>query len=396
MSRFLTATVVGLLLAGTLALGAMAADDWPFWQRWFARVPAITGFGGNANAIPDLRSDFGGEAAPLTRRQPEPRLVAPLRQADAWMADRNSDAFLVWHDGALVFEHYYRGDAATQRPAGAMAKSLVAIMVGRAIREGAIAGLDAPVADALPEWRNDERNRIRWRDLLAMHAGLAWYRQETSPFSDFQRIIIGSDYQPRALALPAVAPPGEVFDYSAWTYDIAGLALARAGNAPYEDLVDRWLTPPLGLGPMRIYVDRDGGNVHANCCLYGRADDWVRLGALIADEWVAPRLLPDGFVAEMRKPGPDRANYGLGIWLGSPYEARRPIASTRNPYPTPVKSVIEQSEPFAADDVMIFEGVGQTKTWIIPSRRLVIVRFGSAPQDWDDAMVPNLLIRALQ
>jgi CubicO group peptidase (beta-lactamase class C family) len=186
-----------------------------------------------------------------------------------------------------------------------------------------------------------------------------------------------------------------VFDYSAWTYDIAGLALARAGGSPYEELVSRWLSAPLGLSEMQIFVDRPRGSVHANCCLYTRADDWVRLGALLVSETQEPRLLPASFVEQMARPGADQPNYGLGVWLGTPYAPVRKIASPRNPYPTPIKSVIRQSVPFRASDVLVFEGVGQTKTWIVPSRKLVIVRFGEQPADWDDAVVPNLLLEAI-
>ena len=374
----------------------MALDDWRFWGRWAVRVPAMLGLPGNANALPGLRARFApGDEVPLPGRAPAPRLATAIGAARDYLAPRRTEAFLVWHDGALVAEHYFNGSAGTLRPAGAMAKSLVAIAVGRAIREGAIAGLDAPVSAVVAEWRGNDRAAIRWRDLLAMHAGLQWYRQQSSPFSDFQRLIIGSDYAPRAFALQAIRPPGKVFDYSAWSYDLAGLALARAGGAPYEALVSRWLSQPLGLGEMEMFVDRPGGNVHANCCLWTRADDWVRLGALLVEEHRAARLLPPGYVAEMARPGADAPNYGLGVWLGTPHAPVRQIASRRNPYPTPVKTVVHQSRPFLADDVLIFEGVGQTKTWIVPSRRLVVVRFGAQPEDWDDAMVMNLLLAAL-
>ncbi|WP_404478082.1 serine hydrolase domain-containing protein [Novosphingobium sp. BL-52-GroH] len=391
-------SLIGAALVLLCAVGAMAADDGRFWLRWTGRVPAMTGLApaAGANAVPPERATIAGPGAPaIPRCAPSPALVEADLAATRYLTVRKTEAFLVWHEGCLVSEHYVTGDAATPRAAGAMAKSLEALAAGRAIREGVIPGLDAPVAATLPEWRGDARAKIRWRDLLSMHAGLQWYRQEASPFSDFQRIIIGSDYAPRALALKSIAAPGALFDYSAWTYDVLGLALARAGGAPYETLASRWLSAPLGLHPMKVYVDRPGGNVHANCCLWSRADDWVRLGALLVTESRQPRLLPPGFVEEMRQGGPDQPNYGLGVWLGSPYRPERRIASPRNPYPTPVKSVIRQSEPFLAGDVMVFEGVGQTKTWVIPSRGLVIVRFGAAPEDWDDARVPNLYLKAL-
>jgi CubicO group peptidase (beta-lactamase class C family) len=394
MRKVLFGAALGLLCA----VGAMAADDGRFWLRWVSRVPAMTGLApaAGANAIPDDRATIAGPGSgDMPRCTANPALAGADLAATRYLGARKTDAFLVWHDGCLVSERYFTGDAATPRAAGAMAKSLEALAVGRAIREGMIPGLDTPVAATLPEWGGDARAKIRWRDLLSMHAGLQWYRQQASPFSDFQRIIIGSDYAPRALALKSIAAPATTFDYSAWTYDVLGLALARAGKAPYETLATRWLSQPLGLHPMTIYVDRPGGNVHANCCLWSRADDWVRLGALLVAESRQPRLLPPGFVAEMRKGSADQPNYGLGVWLGTPYKAERRIASPRNPYPTPVKSVIKQSEPFLADDVMTFEGVGQTKTWVVPSQGLVIVRFGTAPKDWDDAVVPNLYLKAL-
>jgi len=54
------------------------------------------------------------------------------------------------------------------------------------------------------------------------------------------------------------------------------------------------------------------------------------------------------------------------------------------------------SEPFAAPDVIYFDGFGGQRVYIVPSRRLVIVRTGDIAPDWDDAKLPNLLIRGLE
>lgn len=384
-----------LAFIGALALAA-AVDDYRFWLRYAARVPAIIGVPdtGSANSIPDIRAVIAGNnGPPLVKCPPQKSVDLSMDKADQWMAAHNSSAFLVWHHDCVVHERYFEGDVATVRPAGAMAKSLMALAVGRAIKLGYIESLDQPVSDHLLEWKSDDRRDIRYRDLLTMHSGLQFYRQQASPFSDFQRIIISSDYEPYAVGLKRVTPPGEVYDYSAWTYDVLGIALARATRMPYENFVSETLSNPLKLGDMRIFVDRPGGTVHGNCCLYGRADDWLRLGAALVRESRSPELLPEGYVAEMATPSPDQPNYGMGLWLGSPYQSVREIASKHNPYPTPVKSVIKQSEPFAASDVMMFEGVNHTKVWIVPSYELVIVRFGDDSDDWDDAFIPNLIIR---
>ena len=41
------------------------------------------------------------------------------------------------------------------------------------------------------------------------------------------------------------------------------------------------------------------------------------------------------------------------------------------------------------------DGFGGQRVYIVPSRQLVIVRTGAQRQDWDDAALPNLIIRAL-
>ena len=50
---------------------------------------------------------------------------------------------------------------------------------------------------------------------------------------------------------------------------------------------------------------------------------------------------------------------------------------------------------FAAPDVIYFDGFGGQRVYIVPSRQLVIVHTGPMRQDWDDAILPNMIIRAL-
>lgn len=56
--------------------------------------------------------------------------------------------------------------------------------------------------------------------------------------------------------------------------------------------------------------------------------------------------------------------------------------------------VTRQSEPFAAPTFFLDGRLGQ-RVWVVPSKALVIVRTGKDHPDWDDAKLPNLLIRGL-
>lgn len=385
------------LAASAAAASPAAAVDRIFWKRYLERAPAILRLpGAKPKPIPPERATIAGAATPvLEAGAPSAPLAAALGQADAYLSARQTHAFLVWHDGRLVHERYWRGDAATLRPAGPIAKPVMALVVGRAIREGVVRSLDQPLSDHIAEWRGDARSRITWRHMLAMQSGLEWYHQTRSPWGRFQRLLLSGDYARHAVDLRAVAEPGRHYDYSAWTYDLVGIALQRASGRPYETLASDWLWRPIGADNAKIYVDRPGGTVHGNCCLWTTARDQVRLGAFLVQEVRRPERLPADFIAAMRQGGAEQPNYGLGVWLGSPYAARRTVAGPNPRFPTPVKSEVRQSEPFVADDVLIFEGVDDTKVWVVPSRALVLVRMGGRPSDWDEAVVPNLVMRAL-
>ena len=57
---------------------------------------------------------------------------------------------------------------------------------------------------------------------------------------------------------------------------------------------------------------------------------------------------------------------------------------------------VYHSEPYVAPDVVYFDGFGGARVYAIPSLGMVIVRTGSIATSWDDAMLPNVLVRGLQ
>ena len=56
---------------------------------------------------------------------------------------------------------------------------------------------------------------------------------------------------------------------------------------------------------------------------------------------------------------------------------------------------VKHSEAFVAPDLVYFDGFGGQRVYVVPSRRLTIVRLGQVSMAWDDALVPNTIVRAL-
>lgn len=321
-------------------------------------------------------------AAPETL---DPMSLAELERA---AAATDSVALLVWHRGALRYEKYWPGfDASTRTNPNSMHKSVLALLVGAAIADGVIPSVDAPVSTWITEWQDDARRDITIRQLLQMSSGL-----EIPIFGTWKsaKILFGSNLADAVLSLRADKPAGSEFQYSNANSQLLVMVLERATGERYVDYLSRRLWQPLGASDAGVWMDRVGGLPRGFCCLFTTARDWLRVGRLILEGGRVgdEALVPAEWVKAMTSPSPNNPNFGYQIWRGSP-------AGTERKYNDfTVKAF--HSEPFVAEDILYIDGFGGQRVYIVPSEELIIVRTGVSQTDWDDARLPNILVRALR
>lgn len=311
-----------------------------------------------------------------------------IAAAEKYAAKTESVALLIYHRGALVYEKYWPGfDASTRTNPNSMHKSILALAIGAAIADGQIDSLDAPAAKWLTEWQNDARRDITVRDLLQMSAGL-----EIPIFGTWKsaRILFGSDLATGVLGLQYDKPRGSNFQYSNANSQLLLILLERATGQRYSRYVSERIWQRLGAADAALWMDREGGMPRGFCCLFASARDWLRVGRLILDQGRAgeQQIVPAEWISQMLTPAPTNPNFGLHLWLGSPPQKERRY----NDYT--VKAF--HSEPFAASDIAYIDGFGGQRVYVVPSLQLVIVRTGKSQADWDDAILPNAIIRAVR
>jgi CubicO group peptidase (beta-lactamase class C family) len=311
-----------------------------------------------------------------------------LSAAKAYSDEAKGIGLIILKDGAIVHESYTSGANAESLTASAsMMKSVLGLTFGIAVDKRIIRSIDDPVGLYLAEWKDDPRGRVTLRQLLTMSSGIGQ--------SDFAKLLLSTDINAVALSTPKKNEADTVFAYNNASSQIAGAALDRQlrkkGYAGFTDFLQRTLWCPLGNGHAELWMDRDGGSPRYYGGMHASLRDWARIGELIRNKGRVgkKKVISAKWIAEMGKPSKVNPNYGLQIWRGSPWVAKRRY-SAESPISVP------HSAPYKADDVLFFDGFGGQRVYIIPSKAITIVRTGFTNLAYDDAVIVNAVLTATQ
>jgi CubicO group peptidase (beta-lactamase class C family) len=213
--------------------------------------------------------------------------------------------------GDVVFDAHYRGPMVAD--VFSVTKSVLAMLVGVAVRDGRVRDLDLPIGPILDLPLGGQTIR----HLLTMTRGC-----ETEGRYDIDEVAaLDGGWLQRIAAAPALEPPGTGFRYDNGGTHLLAAVLERLLEEPLADYADRELFQPLDIALWQWRRDPDGlptGHAH----LHLDAAALAALGRL----WLSrghhagtPLLDPD-FTREMlsRHTGggpPEGRPYGYLIWL---------------------------------------------------------------------------------
>ena len=381
----------------------MPPDDEAVYQARFAKLFASFRAGLGLETYEPLEAVQGAD-----NYRPLPRAVqagvdpSALQRAREYASLNRSSAFLVWRDGVLEEASYFgENKAETLLTSRSLAKPMTAIAVGRAMALGKIRSLDQPVADFIPEWRDDERRRlILVRHLLDMRSGFLPQSASADPAHILNRAYLHPRHDEIIIReYPVVDVPGSRYEYNNASSEMVAVLIERATGRRYAEFISSEILRLVGAPGGNVWVNRLGGVAHSGCCLMLPAEAWLRLGILLAADgvWEGQRLLPEGYVTEMRRGTAENPYYGLGVYVAGEYTPRRGFA---HPEREADSRKVLHSEPYLAADLFLFDGNANQVVYIIPSERLVILRMGDNPprgegREWDNTVLPNTVLRGI-
>lgn len=326
---------------------------------------------------------FGGcaRAAPDTIARPTP---AAMERAAAYSAAQSGQSMVVIFDGAQIFEHYdNNGGAERLQMLASGTKSFVGIAAAAAVEDG-IMSLDAPVSGSITEWKNDpEKKGITYRHLLTLTSGL---RASERVFSKIQPAW--GDLADN----PTTGLPGAQFNYGANQLNVFAFALERLlKTETFEDYLERRILDPLGIS-VEWRIRCSDGHPQVGGGAFMKSTDWaifgefVRLGGKCGEK----QIIKSELVAACFEGTTPNPAYGQTWWLKHPVSAEilEEISILKSEW-----GEVANCE-WLPKDLVAALGAGKQRLYVIPTRKLVIVRQATLPnRDFSDVNFLSLLLR---
>lgn len=340
------------------------------------------------NSYPSRRTVMAGTAAlgalggPLAARaQTSPEMQAVLD----YVQHQNTTGFLIVQDRKVVveknwpaptdaiFSNFVYGktaDGALLEDVASQQKSWVSLLVAVAIDKGLI-DVEKPVSGYIGAgWSKaspEQEAKIRVIDVLTMSSGLNE-------------------------AFAYVAAPGTVFFYNTPVYAITKSIVAAAAKQPIETLTQDWLTGPAGMADTawRKRPQTAAFAAAANPTgLVTSPRDAAKFGQIVLDGGKAAdgkRIVSEAGLKAMFTRSATNPAYGRLWWLNGGAYTMRPGTVGRTEGPL---------IPAAPADLVAALGALDRKLYVVPSKKLIVVRMGSATEKGFDQQLWLRLSKAI-
>ncbi len=268
-------------------------------------------------------------------------LSKPLQDLDAAIRGgelKKIGSVLIARHGKLVYEDYFDGDANSLRDTRSATKSITSALVGIAISEKKLSGVDARVLQLLPEharkMQNPDRrkDKITVEDFLTMSSPLECDDWNDVSRGNEERMYLVEDWAQFILDLPIrgrmhlgeqIDPPpyGRYFSYCTGGVFTLSEVLQKATGMRADRYAQEKLFSPLRISDAQwvyspLNIPQTGGGLRLS------SRDLLKIAQLYlgAGSWQEKRILDEGWVKVSTQPHAridDATEYGYLWWLKS-------------------------------------------------------------------------------
>lgn len=235
-----------------------------------------------------------------------------------------TSAFLIARDGKLIHESYFGAHKQdTLSNSFSIAKTIVALLTGKAIEEGYLESMDQRVADIFPQYNYPPADQLTIRDLIRMSSGMDWNENYYLPLNETTNAYYGKRLTELILSRKIVHSPGKVFKYQSGNTQLLGMVLEQVLPVNLSTYLSEKFWKPMGMEQeARWTIDEASGLEKTYCCIHASARDFLKFGQLFLQDgvWNDEKLISASFLEDMRTIGfSSSPQYGAGFWLDDSY-----------------------------------------------------------------------------
>ncbi len=264
----------------------------------------------------------------------------------------------VIYDNVLVGEEYLEGyDEFTKFHGWSMTKTVTGALAGALVMEGK---LDMKAPTGIAEWAGDHRKNITVENIFHMSSGLDWIENYFTISDATVMLMQSDDMFASVIACEAAHEPGSYWNYSSGDANLlSGLIRRSIGDDDaYHGYAYSRLFHRIGMLNTVVETDANGLFV-ASSFSYGSTRDWARFGLLFLNNGIfeGDTVLAPEWIKYMKTAAPaSNGTYAGTFWLKEPK--------------------VENELKDVPDDLFFADGFLGQRVYIIPSKKLVVVRMG--------------------
>ncbi len=231
----------------------------------------------------------------------------------------NVRSLVLVRNGYVVAEFYQSPfDENSRHELYSCTKSFVSALVGIAIAEGHLKGVEEPMLECFPDYdfanTDARKSAMSIEHLLTMTSGLNW--PEGDPI--YQQLWNSRDWVQFVLDRPMTAEPGSQFNYNSGCSHVLSAIVADRSEMLTQKFAQERLFAPLGISSVNWSVDSNGLAI-GGWGLNITARDMAKFGYLYLNEgvWDGQQIVPAEWVQASTTPHVDTGQtfgYGYQWW----------------------------------------------------------------------------------